>query len=90
MVCNTYLHMLATLPDAMYLQGAHEYLQKISNTIPENDIVLLVDAFDVWFQVSPATLVERFEELGTSGVLVGAEVNCCCWPWDFASVQSVS
>jgi hypothetical protein len=78
-------------PDATYiLAGAHEWLTNITDKTAENDLVLLVDALDVWFQVSPKTLIERFEELGTRGVVVGAEINCCCWPYEFESVKSVS
>jgi hypothetical protein len=74
----------------MYLQGANEYLANITDKAADNDLVLMVDALDVWFQVSPQTLIKRFEELGTPGVVVSAEINCCCWPHEFESVQSVS
>jgi len=37
-----------------------------------------MDSFDVWLQLSPNTLIERFEELGAPGIVVGAERNC--WP----------
>jgi hypothetical protein len=52
----------------------------------ENDLVLMVDGYDIWFQLSPTTLVERFEELSTPQVVMGVEVGC--WPNDYASVSS--
>ena len=82
-------HMFGTPADVMYFQGAYEYLTNITDNNAEADLVLMVDALDVWFQASPRTLIERFEELGTSGVVVGAEVNCCCWPNEFESIRSV-
>lgn len=73
----------------MCLLGAHQFLSNITDKSADNDLVLLVDAFDVWFQVSPKILTERFEELNTPGVVTAAEVNCCCWPYEFESVKSV-
>jgi len=62
------------------VNGAVEYLENITDSKSDGDIALLADALDVWFQLSPKTLVERFDELGTSGVVASAEINCCCWP----------
>ena len=70
----------------MYWQGTHEYLKNITVGNAETDLVLLVDALDVWFQLSPRTLVERFEELSTSGVVIGAEK--VCFPNEGDSVSS--
>ena len=69
----------------MHLQGVHDYLTNITNDGVDDDIVFMMDAFDVWLQLSPRTLVERFEELGTSGVVVGAET--ACWPNEWDSVS---
>jgi hypothetical protein len=73
-------------------QGVHEYLSGITDKNADTDLVLMVDALDVWFQLSPRTLVERFDELGTSGVVASAEINCCCWPWSpaFDIIKDVS
>ena len=38
----------------------------------------MTDAFDVWFQLSPATLIARYQELGTTDVILGADKGC--WP----------
>jgi len=51
-----------------------------------NDLVMMVDAFDIWFQLSPATLIARYQELGTTGVVLGADK--ACWPNAGDSVSS--
>ena len=48
----------------------------------------MMDALDAWLQLSPQTLIERYEELGTSGVVVGAER--ACWPNDLDTVSVVN
>ena len=48
--------------------------------------MFMIDALDVWLQLSPGTLMERFEELGTSGVVIGADK--ACWPNKWESVSS--
>ena len=72
----------------IHLQGANEYMTNITGKSAETDLVLMVDAFDVWFQTSPSVLIERFNELGTSGVVASAEMNCCCWPGGSRHVSS--
>ena len=62
----------------------------ITDENPESDLVFMMDAHDVWCQLSPRTLIERFDELGTSGVVVGAEEICCCWPEGSGTVPEVS
>ena len=44
----------------------------------ESDLVFMADALDAWFQLSPTTLIARYDELNTTGVVVGAEKTC--WP----------
>jgi hypothetical protein len=86
-----FLCVLETLDNnTTYFQGTYEYLTNTTDEIAETDLVLLIDALDVWFQLSPTTLAERFEELGTSGVVTSAEINCCCWPWNFQAIKDVS
>ena len=68
------------------LQGTYEYLTNITDQNADADLVLMVDVLDVWFQLSPRTLVERFEELGTSGVVISAEK--VCFPNEGNSVSS--
>jgi hypothetical protein len=58
------------------LQGVHDYLLNITDANADTDMVLMVDAIDVWFQLSPRVLLERFDELNTTGVVVGAERIC--------------
>ncbi|KAK2015421.1 hypothetical protein LZ32DRAFT_626948 [Colletotrichum eremochloae] len=33
------------------------------DNVNENDLVLLVDAYDIWFQLPPSVLIERFHQL---------------------------
>jgi hypothetical protein len=46
----------------------------------------MMDAFDVWLQLSPINLIDRFEELNTSKVVLGADK--ACWPNALDSVSS--
>jgi hypothetical protein len=52
-----------------------------------SDYVLLADAMDIWFQLSPSFLVNRFNELDAE-VVIG--VDKMCWPNDLASVSTVA
>lgn len=45
------------------------------NTLPDEDLVLVVDSFDLFFLAGPEEIVQRFEELGGS-FLISAERNC--------------
>jgi hypothetical protein len=67
---------IRTPSDEIYLQGVHDYLSNITDANAETEMVFMVDAFDVWFQLSPRVLLERFDELNTTGVVVGAERVC--------------
>ena len=63
----------------------HEYLANITDADAENDLVFMMDAIDIWLQLSPETLIKRFEELNTS-VVTGADK--VCWPNEWDSVSS--
>lgn len=67
------------------MQGVYDYLTNITDQDAENDLVFMMDALDAWLQVSPKTLIERFDELHTSGVVIGADK--VCWPNDWESVS---
>jgi hypothetical protein len=56
-----------------------------TNENAESDLVFMMDALDVWLQLSPTTLVGRFEELHTIGVVIGADKGC--WPNEWDSVS---
>jgi hypothetical protein len=60
----------------------YQYLTNLTHA--EDDIVLMVDALDIWFQLSSVNIVARFEELG-AGVIIGADK--ACWPNDPDSVS---
>lgn len=53
------------------LQLIDHYVQ----TLPDEDLVLVVDAFDVFFLAGQEEIVRRFEELGVS-FLISAERGC--------------
>ncbi|GJC77712.1 hypothetical protein ColLi_00550 [Colletotrichum liriopes] len=38
-------------------------LYERDDDVNENDLVLLVDAYDIWFQLPPSVLIERFHQL---------------------------
>jgi len=54
-----------------------------------NDVIFMMDAFDIWLQQSPLALLRRYDELGSGGVVVGADKGC--WPneWDAPECQGV-
>lgn len=63
----------------MKVFGVYQYLKNLTTHAGfESDLVFMADALDVWFQLSPTTLMARYDELGTAGVVVGAEKTC--WP----------
>jgi hypothetical protein len=70
--------------------GVHEFLTNLTTTDDnaESDLVFMMDSLDVWLQLSPTTLADRFEELHTTGVVLGAVR--ACWPneWDSVSHDS--
>ncbi|WYZ34307.1 hypothetical protein EsH8_I_000583 [Colletotrichum jinshuiense] len=49
------LESLLAVIDALYEDDGGD--------VDENDLVLLVDAYDVWFQLPPSVLIERFHRL---------------------------
>ncbi|KAJ7625565.1 hypothetical protein FB45DRAFT_921783 [Roridomyces roridus] len=67
--------------DSSYMQrlkvaGVYEFL----NSLPsgnDDDVVFMMDAWDVWLQFPPQTLLERYAEYG-SDVVIGADM--LCWP----------
>ncbi|EWC43822.1 hypothetical protein DRE_07266 [Drechslerella stenobrocha 248] len=64
---------------AMKIKGFHTYLNE--RTRPE-DIVIMIDGFDVWFQLPLQVLLSRFLKMGNPAVF-GADKKC--WPNDFKS-----
>lgn len=58
--------------DTWYLLGGGSHVAKISKVLewleskgPEsdNDLVMMMDAFDIWFQLPPETLIERYHSI---------------------------
>ena len=43
----------------------------------EDDLILLIDALDVWLQLSPTVMGRRFLDYG-SDIVIGADKMC--WP----------
>ncbi|KAK1451482.1 hypothetical protein CMEL01_06056 [Colletotrichum melonis] len=50
------LESLLAVIDALYEKND-------GDNVNENDLVLLVDAYDIWFQLPPSVLIERFHQL---------------------------
>ncbi|KAJ6256414.1 hypothetical protein Dda_8915 [Drechslerella dactyloides] len=65
---------------AMKIKGFHTYLNERTR---DDDIVIMIDGFDVWFQLPLQILLARFIKLGVPAVF-GADKKC--WPNDFKSV----
>ena len=80
--------MLRMRLDEVPLQGVYNYLTNITGGNAENDLVFMMDALDAWLQLSPRTLMERFDELGSSGVVTGGDT--LCWPNKPESVSLLS
>ena len=80
--------MLRMRLDDILLQGVYNYLTNITGGNAESDLVFMMDALDAWLQLSPRTVMERFDELGTSGVVTGGDT--LCWPNEAESVSLLS
>lgn len=45
----------------------------------------MMDAWDVWLQLPPQTLLERYEEYRSDAVVIGADK--ACWPNEWEEVS---
>ena len=43
----------------------------------DDDLVMMVDAFDAWFQLPPSAIISRYREVGKD-IVVGVDMGC--WP----------
>ena len=50
----------------------------------EDDLLLTADAYDVWLQLPPEAMAQRFMEMGHE-VVLSAEKNCFPNEWDSVS-----
>ncbi|KAJ7698957.1 hypothetical protein B0H17DRAFT_1049809 [Mycena rosella] len=71
--------------DGSYMQrlkvaGVYEFLLGLPGS-EELDVVFMTDAWDVWLQLPPAVLLERYDEYGSNMVVIGADM--VCWPNDW-------
>lgn len=66
--------------------GLRDVLDTYLSEAAPDDLVLLTDAMDVWFQLSPQFLIRRFEELDAD-IVVGADRKC--WPNNGDSVGAM-
>ncbi|KAJ6620630.1 hypothetical protein B0H10DRAFT_1066922 [Mycena sp. CBHHK59/15] len=71
----------------MKITGVYEFLRNLT-TSDDNDVVFMMDALDVWLQLSPNTLLDRYAEF-RGMVVVGADK--ACWPnaWDEPACRDV-
>ncbi|KAJ7117596.1 hypothetical protein C8R44DRAFT_983094 [Mycena epipterygia] len=79
--------------DGSYMQrmkvvGVYEFLLDLTRS-EDDDVVFMMDAWDVWLQLPPQTLLERYEEYGSDMVVIGADK--ACWPngWDEPACRDV-
>ena len=49
-------------PHVARILGVHEYLQGLDSS-RDDDLVLVVDGYDIWFQLGPQVLIDRYFEL---------------------------
>lgn len=58
----------------------------MNNLTADNDydMMLMADAYDLWLQLPPSTLIRRFQELEAK-IVIGADQ--WCWPNDPNSVR---
>ena len=49
-------------PHIARITGVNEYLQNLDSSHDE-DLVLVVDGYDIWFQLGPQILIDRYHEL---------------------------
>jgi hypothetical protein len=69
----------------IYRSGLRDVLDSYLADAKGSDYILLADAMDIWFQLSPSFLVNRFNEMDAE-VVIGADKMC--WPNDLASVSA--
>ncbi|KAJ7915674.1 hypothetical protein B0H13DRAFT_1999797 [Mycena leptocephala] len=79
--------------DGSYMQrmkvtGVYEFLLNFPS-LQDNDVVFMMDAWDVWLQLPPQTLLERYEEYRSDAVVIGADK--ACWPneWEEPACRGV-
>ncbi|KAF3927908.1 hypothetical protein ABW20_dc0106727 [Dactylellina cionopaga] len=65
---------------AQKIKGFHTYLNERTR---DDDIIIMIDGFDVWFQLPLQVLLSRFLKLNVP-VVFGADKKC--WPNDMKSV----
>ncbi|KAK6527544.1 hypothetical protein TWF694_004527 [Orbilia ellipsospora] len=65
---------------AQKIKGFHTYLHERTR---DEDIIVMIDGFDVWFQLPLQVLLSRFLKLGAP-VVFGADKKC--WPNDMKSI----
>ena len=51
----------------------------------DSDLLLVIDALDVWLQLSPQDIARRFASYDQDLVIVGAEKHCVPNQWDLVS-----
>ncbi|KAL7417381.1 hypothetical protein BDY24DRAFT_374703 [Mrakia frigida] len=59
------------------IAGVHDYI--VNNVTEEDDLVFMIDAFDIWIQQPPSVLVSKYLALAENRILIGADK--ACWPW---------
>ncbi|KAF7356335.1 hypothetical protein MVEN_00965800 [Mycena venus] len=79
--------------DGSYMQrmkvaGVYQFLLNFPD-LDDDDVVFMMDAWDVWLQLPPQTLLERYEEHGSDMVMIGADK--ACWPneWEEPACSDV-
>ena len=56
-----------------------EAAQTFTEALPEDDIILFTDAFDVMFTNSPQHILETYQELAAPGGDIIFAGECGCW-----------
>lgn len=49
--------------NAAKIRGVYDYLQDAKNNVADEDLVLIVDGHDVWFQLPSEVLIEEYQRL---------------------------
>ncbi|KAJ9667704.1 hypothetical protein H2201_002239 [Coniosporium apollinis] len=49
--------------NAAKIRGVYDYLQDAKNNVADEDLVLVIDGYDVWFQLPSEVLIEEYQRL---------------------------
>jgi hypothetical protein len=69
----------------LHHSAVHDFLHSELRDLQAEDLVLMIDALDVWMQLPKEHMISRFDEIDGNQVVIGADKKC--WPNDMKGVS---